>query len=86
MQDLKKAIRDIPDFPKKGIIFKDITPLLKDGKKFKKAINAIVKEFKDKRIDTVVSVEARGFMVGAAVAYRLGAGLVPVRKKINFLI
>ncbi len=81
MQDLKEAIRDIPDFPKKGIIFKDITPLLKDGKKFKKAVNEIVKEFKDKKVDIVVSVEARGFIFGAAVAYRLGAGLVPVRKK-----
>jgi adenine phosphoribosyltransferase len=79
--DLKKSIRDIPGFPKKGIIFKDITTLLKEAKAFKEAVDLIVDEYKDKRIDTVVSVEARGFIFGAAVAYRLGTGLVPVRKK-----
>jgi adenine phosphoribosyltransferase len=79
--DLKKTIRDIPDFPKKGIIFKDITTLLKEAKAFKEAVDLIVEEYKDKKIDTVVSVEARGFFFGAAVAYKLGVGLVPVRKK-----
>ncbi|MDP3791370.1 MAG: adenine phosphoribosyltransferase [Candidatus Omnitrophota bacterium] len=79
--DLKKSIRDIPDFPKKGIIFKDITTLLKEARAFKEAVDKIVAQYIDKKIDTVVSVEARGFFFGAAVAYKLGVGLVPVRKK-----
>lgn len=81
MIDLKKSIRDIPDFPKKGIIFKDITTLLKEARAFKEAVDKIVAQYIDKKIDTVVSVEARGFFFGAAVAYKLGVGLVPVRKK-----
>ncbi len=81
IEELKNSIRDIPDFPKKGIIFKDITTLLKDGKKFREAIDCIVERYKDKKIDKVVSIEARGFIFGSAVAYKLGAGLVPVRKK-----
>lgn len=81
MIDLKKSIRDIPDFPKKGVIFKDITTLLKEAKAFKEAVDKISGLYKDKKIDTVVSVEARGFFFGAAVAYKLGVGLVPVRKK-----
>ena len=79
--DLKKYIRDIPDFPKKGIIFKDITTLLKDGKAFSETVDRLVDEYKDEKIDKVLSVEARGFIFGSAVAYKLGAGLVPVRKK-----
>ena len=78
---LKKAIRDIPDFPKKGIIFKDITPLLQDAGLFKKAIDQLCEPFKDKNIDVIVSIESRGFIFGAAMAYKLGAGFVPVRKK-----
>lgn len=81
MTELKQFIRDIPDFPKKGIIFKDITTLLKETKAFKEAVDTIVNQYKDKKIDTVVSVEARGFFFGAAVAYKLGVGLVPIRKK-----
>ena len=81
MTDLKAYIRDIPDFPKKGIIFKDITTLLKDGKAFRASVDSIVAEYKNKKIDAVLSVESRGFIFGAAVAYQLGAGLVPVRKK-----
>jgi len=81
MKELKSYIRDIPDFPKKGIIFKDITTLLKDRHAFRRVIDMIVEKFKDKKIDFVLSVEARGFIFGAAVAYRLGAGVVPVRKK-----
>lgn len=81
MQKLKSHIRDIPDFPKKGIIFKDITPLLKSGMAFREAVGQIAKRFKNKKIDFVLSVEARGFIFGAAVAYKLGAGIVPVRKK-----
>lgn len=80
-EELKGSIRDIPDFPKKGIIFKDITTLLKDGNKFRKAIDAIAERYKDKKIDKVVSVEARGFIFGSVVAYKLGAGIIPVRKK-----
>jgi len=81
MEDLKKAIRDIPDFPKKGIIFKDITPLLQNSVLFKKAINRLSEQFKSKNIEVVVSVESRGFILGAAIAHKLGAGFVPVRKK-----
>lgn len=81
VKELKSSIRDIPDFPKKGIIFKDITTLLKDGKKFKNAVDFIVARYKDKKIDKVVSIEARGFILGGVVAYKLGAGIVPVRKK-----
>ena len=78
---LKKFVRDIPDFPKKGIIFKDITTLLKNGEQFRVAVDKLAAKYKEKKIDAVVSVEARGFIFGSAVAYKLGAGLVPVRKK-----
>lgn len=81
MNDLKSYIRDIPGFPKEGIIFKDITPLLKSGKKFKEAVDTMAAGFKDKKVDVVLSVEARGFIFGAAIAYRLGAGIIPIRKK-----
>ena len=81
MEDLKTYIRDIPGFPKEGIIFKDITTLLKDRTKFREAVDAIAEKFKDEKIDAVVGIEARGFIFGAAVAYKLGAGIVPVRKK-----
>lgn len=80
-ETLKRFIRDVPDFPKKGIIFKDITTLLKDGSKFRAAVDTIVNKYKTKHIDAVVSVEARGFIFGSAVAYNLGAGIIPVRKK-----
>ncbi len=79
--DFKKYIRDIPDFPKAGILFKDITTLLKDKKAFKAAINALAEKYKDKKIDIVVAVESRGFILGSVLAYKLGAGFVPVRKK-----
>ncbi|MDD5436348.1 MAG: adenine phosphoribosyltransferase [Candidatus Omnitrophica bacterium] len=81
MNELKSAIRDIPGFPKKGIIFKDITTLLKDKDRFRQAVDLFAEKFKDKKIDVILSVEARGFIFGAALAYKLGAGLVPVRKK-----
>lgn len=80
MIELKKYIRDVPNFPKQGIIFKDITPLLKDGRAFADAVNRIADEYKDKKVDVILSVEARGFIFGAAVAYKMGVGLVPVRK------
>lgn len=81
MSDLKSYIRDIPGFPKAGIIFKDITTLLRDGKKFREAVDLLAAELKDRKIDIVLSVEARGFIFGAALAYKLGAGIAPIRKK-----
>ena len=81
MEDLKKIIRDIPDFPKKGIIFKDITPLLQNPALFKKAVDKLCEHFKNKDINVVVSIESRGFILGAVIAYKLGASFVPVRKK-----
>jgi len=81
MKDLKSLVRDIPGFPKEGIIFKDITPLLRDKEKFRKAVDLIASKFKSKKIDFILSVESRGFIFGAAVAYKLGVGLVPIRKK-----
>jgi adenine phosphoribosyltransferase len=80
-EDFKMYCRDVPDFPKKGIIFRDITNLLKNGPIFKKAIDEMAGHYHLKKIDSVVCIEARGFLIGAALAYRLGAGLVPVRKK-----
>ena len=81
MEELKKIIRDVPDFPKKGIIFKDITPLLQNPKLFAKAVNLLCEHFKKVNIDVVASVESRGFILGSAIAYKLGVGFVPVRKK-----
>lgn len=78
---LKKCIRDIPDFPKAGILFRDITTLLKNKKAFKEAVNALVNKFKNKGVDVVLAVEARGFILGGAIAHKLGAGFIPVRKK-----
>jgi adenine phosphoribosyltransferase len=80
MEELKSKIRDIPDFPKKGIIFKDITTLLGDARGFNQAISALVERYRDKKIDVVVGIEARGFIVGAPVAYALKTGFVPIRK------
>ncbi len=77
---LKAKIRDIPDFPQKGILFKDITPLLNDAMAFRQAIEGIGAHYKGSPIDLVVSIEARGFILGAALAYFLHAGLVPIRK------
>ncbi len=80
MEDLKSIIRDIPDFPKKGIIFKDITTLLADAMSYQRMVDLISHRYVGKRIDKVVGVEARGFVIGAALAYKLGAGVVLVRK------
>ena len=80
-KDLKTCIRDIPNFPKEGIIFKDITTLLKDPEAFKMSIDQLAKKFKKEKIDLVVGVEARGFIFGGALAYKLGCGFIPVRKK-----
>jgi adenine phosphoribosyltransferase len=80
MDELKNIIRDIPDFPKKGIIFKDITTLLSDAKSYQRMIDLISHRYVGQHIDKVVGVEARGFIIGAALAYKLGAGVVLVRK------
>ena len=78
--ELAARIRDIPDFPKPGILFKDITTLLKDGPSFKAAIDGLIAGVGDRRVDAVVGMESRGFIFGAPVAYALGVGFVPVRK------
>lgn len=78
--DLKKTIREIKDFPKEGIDFKDITTLMQDGEAFKYTIDQFVNELKDQNIDIIVGPEARGFLMGTPVAYALGVGFVPVRK------
>lgn len=77
---IRGAIRDIPDFPKPGIVFKDITPLLSNGPLFGTTINLIAERYRSQRIDTVLGIESRGFIVGAALAYKLGAGFSIVRK------
>ncbi|ANQ53070.1 adenine phosphoribosyltransferase [Thermosipho affectus] len=78
--ELKKFIRDIPDFPEKGIIFRDITPLLKDAEAFKFSIDSLSEKLKDIDFDIIVAPEARGFIFGGALSYKLNKGLVPVRK------
>jgi adenine phosphoribosyltransferase len=78
--DLASKIRDIPDFPKEGILFKDITPLLQDAESLRYAIDQLAEFGVGKKIDIVVGAEARGFILGAALAYTLGAGFVPARK------
>jgi len=80
MDDLKRRIRHVPDFPKAGILFYDITTLLQDPVGLRTALDGMTLPFKDERIDLVVGIESRGFIFGAAVADRLGAGLIPVRK------
>jgi len=78
---LENSVRHIPGFPKPGILFHDITTLLKDGKAFKIAVDEIVARYKNKKIDKVVGVESRGFILGSVVAYKLGVGFVLARKK-----
>lgn len=78
--DFESKIASIPDYPEPGIVFKDITPLLADGEGFSAVIDAIADRFKDAGVTKVVGAEARGFMIGAPVAYRLNAGFVPARK------
>jgi adenine phosphoribosyltransferase len=77
---LKKLIREIPDFPKPGILFYDITTLLKDGPGFRAVIDALKEHYQGSGVDTVIGIEARGFIFAPALAYALGAGFVPVRK------
>ena len=80
-QDVQNAIRNIPDFPKPGIQFKDITPLLADAKLFAGAIDLLTERFKPGSVDAVVGIDARGFIFAAAAAVKLEAGFIPVRKK-----
>ena len=80
MDDLKQLIREVPDFPKPGINFYDITTLLKQPEGFRRTVDALSAEFRGEQIDTVVGIEARGFIFAPALAYHLGAGFVPVRK------
>lgn len=77
---LKSLIRTIPDYPKTGIQFRDITTLLKDPKGLQLLVDGLVEQYVDKKIDKIVGIEARGFVIGAAVAYKLGVGFVPIRK------
>lgn len=81
LDQLNAAIRDVPDFPKEGVLFKDITPVLADSALFRLAIDGLVEFIESHRVDKIVGIDARGFIFGAAVADRIGAGLVPVRKK-----
>lgn len=80
LDDLRAKIREVPDFPKPGILFYDITTLLKDPNAYKEAIDDLVAPYMDLRVDVVVGMESRGFIFSAPMAYLLGAGLVPVRK------
>jgi adenine phosphoribosyltransferase len=78
--DLRAKIRTVPHFPKQGVMFKDITTLLQDANAFRRAIDEMMSHFRGRRIDKVVSAESRGFILGSAIAYELGAGFVPLRK------
>ncbi len=78
--DLKKLIREVPDFPKPGILFYDITTLLKNGPGFRQVIDSLKNHYQGAKVDTVIGIEARGFIFAPALAYALGAGFVPVRK------
>ena len=80
LDDLKRAIREVPNFPKPGIAFKDITPVLLDAALFERAVDLMAAPYADARISRVVSIESRGFIFGAPLALRLRAGLVPIRK------
>ena len=81
MIDLESIIRDVPDFPRKGIIFKDITTLLKDRAAYLQAVNEMVDPFRNEKIDLIVGVESRGFIFGGAMAYAMNTGFIPARKQ-----
>jgi adenine phosphoribosyltransferase len=81
VENLKRLIRTIPDYPKPGIMFRDVTTLLRDADGFEQAVIAMAQPFVDKGIDAVAGIEARGFILGGAVADRLGCGFIPIRKK-----
>lgn len=79
--ELKDYIRSIQDYPKEGILFRDITTLLKDKDAFKLAIDKMAEQVKDKKVDLIVGAESRGFLIGSALAYKMNCGFIPVRKK-----
>src|ERR1700682_5961831 len=81
IDQLRAAVRDVPDFPKAGIVFKDITPILSRGRLFRASIDVFLERCRGKEIDKIVGIDARGFLFGSAVAYELGIGFVPLRKK-----
>lgn len=81
MEHLKQLVRSIPDYPKPGIIFRDVTTLLRDADGFEQAIIALAEPFQSEKVDAVAGIEARGFILGGAVADRLGCGFIPIRKK-----
>ena len=81
MEDLKKLIREVPDWPKKGILFYDLTTLIKDKTGFHQVIESLADHYSSGKLDLIVGIEARGFIFGSALAYRLGTGFVPVRKR-----
>jgi adenine phosphoribosyltransferase len=81
VERLRAAVRDVPDFPKKGIVFKDITPILSDSGLFRASIDLFVERCRGREIDKIVGIDARGFVFGSAVAYELGVGFVPIRKR-----
>ena len=80
MTDFSKFIREVPDFPQPGILFKDITPLLQDSQAFRDAVDTMAAHYESKNIDVIIGIDARGFIFGSALAYRLGVSFVPVRK------
>src|SRR3954468_6186653 len=78
---LRMAVRDVPDFPKKGIVFRDITPVLSDPGLFRASIDLFLERCRGKEVDKIVGIDARGFLFGSAVAYELGLGFIPIRKR-----
>ena len=80
MNDIKKMIRDVPDFPKKGIMFRDITTAVKDAQTVHKIVDLMAKEYENEKIDYVAGIESRGFIFGMPIAYKLGCGFIPIRK------
>src|SRR5438477_5154017 len=81
LEKLRAGVRDVPDFPKKGIVFKDITPILSDHQLFRASIDLFLERCRGKKIDKIVGIDARGFLFGSTVAYELGVGFVPIRKR-----
>src|SRR5881409_628595 len=81
VEEIRAAVRDVPDFPKRGIVFKDITPVLSDPVLFRASIDLFLERCRGLKIDKIVGIDARGFLFGSAVAYELGVGFVPIRKR-----
>jgi adenine phosphoribosyltransferase len=81
LERIRAAVRDVPDFPKKGIVFKDITPVLSNSGLFRASIDLFLERCRGRKIDKIVGIDARGFLFGSAVAYELGVGFVPIRKR-----